>query len=346
MRRGELDYELPPELIAQHPCEPRDASRLLVLHRCDGRIEHRRFRDLPEYLRAGDVLVLNDTRVVPARLRARRATGGRVEVLFLRAEDGDWRVLLRAGGRLAVGESLRVETGDGAAAGPALELVERLERGEWRVRPTQSEPAAEVLARFGETPLPPYIERGGAAGVDDRERYQTVYAAAPGAVAAPTAGLHFTPGLLETLGAKGVRRAAVTLHVGAGTFQPIEADDLRQHVMHAEWYEVSEAAASAVSAARAAGARVVATGTTSLRVLESFGRGSVAAHSGWTRLFIYPPYTFRQVDALITNFHLPCSTLLALVMAFAGVETTRRAYAEAIRERYRFYSYGDAMLIL
>ncbi len=344
MLRSELAYELPPELIAQRACEPRDASRLLVLHRAGGRIEHRRFRDLPDYLRAGDLLVVNDTRVLAARLFARRATGGRVEALFLHEEGGDWRALLRSGGRLAPGERLRVEGRDGGEL--TLELVERLERGMWRVRPSSVEAAPQLLSRFGEVPLPPYIRRVASPGPDDRERYQTVYAAAPGAVAAPTAGLHFTPELLARVDALGVRRTAVTLHVGAGTFQPIEVDELREHEMHAEWFQVSAETADACLAARGRGGRVIATGTTSLRVLESFGDDPIGARTGWTRLFIQPPHRFRHVDALITNFHLPETTLLALVMAFAGVEATRAAYAEAIRERYRFYSYGDAMLIL
>jgi S-adenosylmethionine:tRNA ribosyltransferase-isomerase len=356
MQLSALAYDLPPELIAQQPAEPRDAARLLVLERASGRITHRHFRDLPEYLRPADCLVLNDTRVLPARFFARRASGGRVEGLFLHAEAGGWRVLLKPAGRLRVGERLA------CAADHAVELLARLERGEWLVRATPTRPPTEWLQAVGQTPLPPYIRKGQAAA-GDAERYQTVYAASPGAVAAPTAGLHFTPELLARIAAAGVARATVTLHVGRGTFVPIEVDDLARHAMHAEWFELPAATAALLAARRASGGRIVAVGTTAVRVLESVARGDAAAGAGetgasagaagasaavagWTNIFIYPPYAFRQVDALVTNFHLPGSTLLALVMAFASVELVRAAYAAAIAERYRFYSYGDAMLVV
>lgn len=361
MRRSELHYDLPAERIAQRPAEPRDASRLLVLHRASGRIEHRRFAEIGAYLRAGDCLVVNDTRVIPARFFCRRGSGGRVEGLFLREEGGRWRVLLKPSSRLRTGERLDVvEAGaDGRptagprdpasrmGAGPGIVLLESHERGEWSVTPDPPIAAAALLDRVGQTPLPPYIER--AAGPDgaDRERYQTVFARSPGAVAAPTAGLHFTAELLARLSAAGVGRAEVTLHVGLGTFAAIDVEELSEHVMHPEWYEVGGEALEALRRTRRAGGRIVAVGTTSARVLESIDlwEGAGASRRGWTDLFIYPPYRFRNVDALVTNFHLPGSTLLALVMALAGVEAIRGAYACAIAEGYRFFSYGDAMLI-
>lgn len=346
MRRDELHYELPPERIAQHPVEPRDAARLLVLDRTTGHMEHRVFRDLPQYLSAGDALVLNDTRVIPARFFARRATGGRVEVLFLHETADGWRVLLRPAARLRTGQTLACE-GDTTR----LELVGAAERGQWLVRPQPPLAPLDLLTRIGRTPLPPYIRRS-EPEPGDADRYQTVYAREPGAVAAPTAGMHFTPQLLAALDRAGVRRVAVTLHVGAGTFTPIEADDLADHRMHAEWFAVSGAAMDALRETRSTGGRIVAVGTTAARVLESLPEGSLheggraASASGWTDLFIYTPYRFRHVDRLVTNFHLPGSTLLAMVMAFASPDLIRGAYALAIAERYRFYSYGDAMLIL
>ena len=348
MRLAELQYDLPPELIAQHPVTPRDASRLLVLERASGGIAHRMFREVGEYLAAGDGLVLNDTRVIPARFFCRRQSGGRIEALFLREDGGDWRVLLKPGARLKVGE--RLATADRAVG---LVIVARGERGEWLVRPEPAVTAVTWLATFGRTPLPPYIRRGATGHGDseaaDAERYQTVYAARPGAVAAPTAGLHFTADLLSRLAAAGVERADVTLHVGAGTFVPIAAEDLAEHRMHAEWYEVSAGALATSRATRARGRHIVAVGTTAARVLESLPIGSVSpdsSASGWTEIFIYPPYRFRHVDRLLTNFHLPGSTLLALVMALASPELIQTAYQEAIARRYRFYSYGDAMLIV
>jgi S-adenosylmethionine:tRNA ribosyltransferase-isomerase len=347
VRLDELQFDLPGELIAQRPAEPRDASRLLVLDRATGRAEHRFFRDVGEYLRPGDGLVLNDTRVIPARFYCRRATGGRVEALFQHEADGLWRVLLKPAARLKVGERLICPGHDGV-----LVLCERLARGDWLVRPEPSVGPLELLQRVGQTPLPPYIQRDPQPDADDVVRYQTVYARRAGAIAAPTAGLHFTPELLARLRSAGVRLVQVTLHVGVGTFTPISVEDVTRHQMHAEYYEVAAPAIEALHATRVAGGRIVAVGTTSVRVLESLEStlGSAAAprgaSSGWTSLFVYPPHHFRNVDRLLTNFHQPGSTLLALVMAFAGIEPIRKAYQEAIDRRYRFYSYGDAMLIL
>ncbi len=346
MQLEELQYDLPSELIAQRPAEPRDAARLLVLRRKTGQIEHRHFRDLGTYLAPGDALVLNNTRVIPARFFCRRATGGRVEALFLREQDGLWHVLLRPSAKLRPGAVLRCEDSE-----TELELCARAERGEWLVRPRPPVPPIDLLSHVGQTPLPPYIRpdaagRHGAPDESDRERYQTVYATESGAVAAPTAGLHFTPAMLAELTAAGVRRVDVTLHVGLGTFAPIVENDLAQHRMHAEWFAASAPALATLREARAAGGRIVAVGTTAVRVLESVADWDHSPAGGWTDVFIYPPYAFRHVDCMVTNFHLPGSTLLALVMALASPELIRAAYQAAIAERYRFYSYGDAMLIL
>ena len=313
MKSGELDYELPAELIAQHPVEPRDESRLLVFDRRSGAIRHRRFAELPDEL-SGELVVVNDTRVVPARLRLRRESGGEAEVLLLEPLNGDgtWEALARPTKRLRPGERL----------GP-VELLEHLGEGRWRLR-LEGEPA-------GEAPLPPYIVEP----LADPERYQTVYARERGSAAAPTAGLHFTPELLARLDVE-----RVTLHVGLDTFRPLAVDDLAEHRMHSERYRVEPAAWERIRAAD----RVLAVGTTTVRVLESLARG--APLEGRTDLFVTPGFEFRRVDALLTNFHLPRSTLLALVMAFAGVEQTRELYRVAIAERYRFYSFGDAMLVL
>jgi len=356
-----FDYELPPELIAQEPAARRDASRLMVLDRRARTITHHQFGDLVAMVGPGDCLVLNDTRVIPARLRGRlERTGGKVELLLLRAlDERRWEALGRPGRRLRPGA--RVVLGGGAAQATVLErqadgtLVVRLDRVGWPSRPT-GEPDrqarrlsyanAELLEAIGEMPLPPYIKRP-EPRAEDRERYQTVYAAAPGAVAAPTAGLHFTPEVLGAIEARGAQLARVTLHVGLGTFRPVEVERVEEHTMHAEWYDVPPEAAKAVNAARAAGGRVIAVGTTSVRTLETAWDGhSLVAGSGWTRAFIYPGYTFAVTDALLTNFHLPRSTLLMLVAALAGREFLLEAYAEAARLRYRFYSYGDCMLIV
>ena len=314
MKSSELDYDLPPELVAQHPARRRDHSRLLVCERASGSTRHRRFDELPQELRDGTLVVVNDTRVLPARLRLERPGGGRAEVLLLEqlGENGTWEALARPSRKLKPGQRL----------GP-VELLEPLGEGRWRVR-LDGEPA-------GDAPLPPYITEP----LEDPERYQTVYAAHEGSAAAPTAGLHFTPELLECLDVE-----RVTLHVGLDTFRPVTADDLADHTIHSERYEVASEARERI---RAAG-RVLAVGTTTVRVLESLARGAPLA--GRTDLFITPGFEFRRTDALLTNFHLPGSTLLALVMAFAGVEQTRALYELAIAERYRFYSFGDAMLIL
>jgi S-adenosylmethionine:tRNA ribosyltransferase-isomerase len=313
MFTSELDYDLPPELVAQHPPERRDDSRLLVYRRASGEVEHRWFRDLPSELEPTDLVVVNDTRVVPARLRLRRPGGGEAEILLLEAvEDGLWEALARPSARLRAGMRLG-----------AVELVASLGGGRWHVR-LEGEPD-------GEAPLPPYITEP----LADPGRYQTVYADEAGSAAAPTAGLHFTSDLLARLDVE-----RITLHVGLDTFRPITADTLAEHEIHSERYAVGAEAWERIRAAE----RVVAVGTTTTRVLESLARGEPLV--GRTRLFITPGFEFRRVDALVTNFHLPRSTLLALVMAFAGVETTRRLYALAVEERYRFYSFGDAMLIL
>jgi S-adenosylmethionine:tRNA ribosyltransferase-isomerase len=337
------DYDLPEHFVAQEPCPERDRARLLVVRRADASLAHHVVRDLPELLAPGDLLVLNDTRVLPARLLGRRArTGGKWEGLFLReTDDGSWELLSQTRGRLTEGETILVDPGP-----LELVLVGRSAEGHWLARPRQPGSPVDLLGRHGQVPLPPYIRKGRAAPAD-RERYQTVYARQAGAVAAPTAGLHFTPRLFERLEERGVRRAFVTLHVGLGTFQPIQVADVTRHRMHREWGELPAATAAAVAACRARGGRVVAVGTTSVRVLETVAAsGPVRPWSGETELFIYPPYEFRAVDALLTNFHLPRSTLLLLVSAFAGVELTRWAYKTAVEHEYRFYSYGDATLIV
>jgi S-adenosylmethionine:tRNA ribosyltransferase-isomerase len=321
MRSSELDFELPPELIAQRPAARRDASRLLVYDRVTGSVRHRTFADLPDEL-AGHLVVVNDTRVVPARLHLQRATGGEVEVLLVeQLRDEVWEALARPSRRLRAGELLQAR--DTVSHGTSIELVEALGGGRWRVR-LEGEPA-------GELPLPPYIHET----PDDPERYQTVYAEDLGSAAAPTAGLHFTPALLARLD-----HERVTLHVGLDTFRPLATDTLEGHEIHGERYHVAPEAWARIATAE----RVLAVGTTTTRVLETLARG--APLEGRTELFITPGYAFRRVDALLTNFHLPRTTLLALVMAFAGVEQTRALYDLAIRERYRFYSFGDAMLLL
>lgn len=359
-RLADLDYQFPSDLIAQHPLPDRDASRLLVVDRENGSCQDRRIGDLPQYLHKGDLLVLNDTKVLPAKFSARRATGGKIGGLFLAEESpGVWRVMLRGSRRVRVDEVLTVSA-QSDTGGLRLTLLEKLEAGCWRVAADADElqlaadaSAERVLERVGLTPLPPYIrrdERDTSCDAEDRERYQTVYAKSPGAVAAPTAGLHLTDSLLDTLRNGGVETACVTLHVGVGTFKPLEVDDISKHVMHTEWFELPAATADAVRQCRARGGRVVAVGTTSVRVLESAAAPgadrTVEVMSGETDIFIHPPHAFKVVDALLTNFHLPRSTLLALVMAMAGVQITQSAYQHAIDRRYRFYSYGDAMLIV
>jgi len=335
-----FDYSLPPGLIAQEPLADRAASRLLVLERSTGTITHRTFRDLPSLLHPGDALVVNASRVIPARLRGLRDNGRQAEVLLIHPEpDGSWLVMVHPGGKLKPGRAVRF--GDDAIA----EMAEALGGGVRRARFTGHMTVRALMEKYGTTPLPPYITRP--AAPEDRERYQTVFAREDGSVAAPTAGLHFTNDVLAVIRAQGVTVADLLLHVGPGTFKPVEVDDLATHPMHPEWYTIPPATAQAVSEAKGRGHRVVAVGTTVARALETATAGSgVAAGPGATSLFIYPPYPFRVVDALLTNFHLPRSTLLMLVAAFAGHEETMAAYREAVEHRYRFYSYGDAMLVI
>jgi S-adenosylmethionine:tRNA ribosyltransferase-isomerase len=342
MRLADLDYVLPPELIAQEPAPERTAARLLVVSRATGGLRHARVGELPAELRPGDLLVLNDTRVIPARVHGRRPTGGRLEVLLVRplADAGppEWAAIARGAPR--AGEQVHFPGGDG-------EWLGALGEGRWRLRLRLDEPVLAWLERVGEVPLPPYIRRPDGPTAADRVRYQTTYARTPGAVAAPTAGLHLTAPLLDALARAGVEVVPLTLHVGPGTFLPIRVDTLEHHTMEAEPYHVPGPTAAALARARAAGRRVVAVGTTTVRALESAADadGSVAAGPGEASLFIRPGHRFRVVDALLTNFHLPRSTLLALVAAFAGWPRVREAYAEAVRLRYRFYSFGDAMLL-
>jgi S-adenosylmethionine:tRNA ribosyltransferase-isomerase len=344
MDRDWFDYELPPHLIAQEGLHERDQARLLVIRRDRSDFEHRLFADLPDLLNPGDLLVMNDTKVVPARLLGRRErTGGRWEGLFLTEHvDGTWELLSQTRGRLIEREAIQVEPGP-----LRLTLVRKTPEGHWIAGVEGATGSTfEILEHCGQVPLPPYIRKGRAKPAD-RERYQTVFASRAGAVAAPTAGLHFTERLFNRLNERGIGRTFLTLHVGVGTFQPMQVDDPNQHRMHSEWGELPETAAAAITACRERGNRVVAVGTTSVRLLETVaGSGSIRSWSGETSLFIHPPYRFHIGDALITNFHLPRSSLLLLVSAFAGPDLTRRAYQEAIEREYRFYSYGDAMLIL
>ena len=348
-----LDYEVPEELVAQTPADRRDAARLLVLNRTGSDQRDLHVRDLPNLLRPGDLLVLNDTRVLPARCLLRRATGGRLEGLFLdEPEPGVWRMMLKGSRKVRPRETLAFEPPHDAQP-LLLTLTTNLGGGEWLGRVSEDEPALALLERVGQTALPPYIRRDAPTPereAEDRTRYQTVFARTPGAVAAPTAGLHLTPELLDRLRQLGVETTYVTLHVGIGTFQPLRVQRLADHDMHVERYELPAEAAEAVAACRGRGGRVVAVGTTSVRVLESAATDDplrpVAASAGTTQLFIYPPYRFRAVDGLLTNFHWPRSTLIALVMALAGVERIQSAYRHAIAERYRLFSFGDAMLIL
>jgi S-adenosylmethionine:tRNA ribosyltransferase-isomerase len=359
MKTSDFDYHLPESSIAQTPAEPRDSSRLLVLHRDTGLLEHRVFREVGEYLRAGDLLVLNQTRVIPARIHARKETGGRVELLLLRRRDPvTWEALVGGKG-LRVGKRVRVENG------PDAEILEILEGSERLIR--FSEPIEPYFSQVGNVPLPPYIHEK----LSDPERYQTVYAREPGSAAAPTAGLHFTPRLLEELQAQGIRIAYVTLHVGLDTFAPVTEDNPEEHMIHTEWCELSRETADLINETKRNGGRVIAVGTTSVRTLESAARSSISDDSilepsrtsniesqisntddrissfiGPTDLYILPGYKFKVVDIMITNFHLPKSTLLMLVSAFAGREKILETYQTAVEAGYRFYSFGDAMLIL
>jgi len=349
---GAYDFDLPPELVAQAPLAERDASRLLVLHRPSGALEHRTFSDLPLLLRRGDLLVTNRSRVFPARLLGRREGGGAAEILLVRRHAPDvWEALVRPARRLRpgavvdIGPGLRARIeGPGAVVPPGAETATPSPLRRVRLLLDELSPEA-ALERHGHVPLPPYIRRADAPS--DRERYQTVYAREPGSVAAPTAGLHFTPALLEHLRERGIERAELVLHVGPGTFRPVEAQDVREHRVDPERYTIPEDTAAAVDRARAEGRRVVAVGTTASRALESaLGPGGrLRSGNGETSLVIVPGFPFRVVNALVTNFHLPRSSLLLLVSAFGGRERVLAAYAEAVRHRYRFYSYGDAMLV-
>jgi S-adenosylmethionine:tRNA ribosyltransferase-isomerase len=338
---SDFDYELPKHMIAQGPVEPRDSSRLLVLHRHNGKIEHRVFRDLGEYLRTADLMVLNQTRVIPARVYGRKPTGGKVELILIRKQDDTtWQVLVGANG-MSTGKTVQIDPG---LSGQVIADL----GGPMRAMRFTS-PVEGHLGRVGHVPLPPYIHQH----LDDPERYQTVYAHIPGSAAAPTAGLHFTPELLDRLDRQGIRRAMVTLHVGLDTFAPVDEADASRHKMHTEWCDVPLEATTAINRARESGGRVVAVGTTSVRALESAARYSylgrfprIAPFSGDTDLYILPGFSVRVVNAMITNFHLPRSTLLMLVSAFAGRELVLHTYEVAKREGYRFYSFGDAMLIL
>lgn len=340
MRVSELDYELPSDRIAQVPAAVRSDARLLVLDRSRLVRRHARVKELPTLLRAGDLLVMNDSRVIPARMYGRRPSGGRLEVLFVgpTEEAGEWEVLVR--GRPQVGETIDFGEGRGR-------WREALGDGRWRLG-VEVNDVVGWLERYGELPLPPYVRRNGSAiGIDDRERYQTVYARVPGSVAAPTAGLHFTTALLDELRQRDVRTTSITLHVGPGTFLPVRSARLEDHRMLPERFTVPEAAAGEIEAAQRGGGRVVAVGTTTVRALEAAAAptGRVTPGEGLASLFVTPGHHFRVVDVLLTNFHLPRTTLLALVAAFAGWEAVREAYEEAIETGYRFYSYGDAMLI-
>lgn len=339
MKTSDFNYDLPQELIAQTPLDRRDSSRLLVLDKTSGAREHRHFSDIIDYLVPGDLLVLNDSRVIPARLLGARETGGAAELLLLNEkEDGRWECLARPGKRLKVGA--RVIFGEGELVGVIDEVMED---GNRLVRFEFEGIFLEVLERLGKMPLPPYIKKE----LKDGERYQTVYSKNPGSAAAPTAGLHFTPELLEALKAKGVGLCFLTLHVGLGTFRPVKEEDIEDHLMHEEYCVVSREAAEMITSAKREGRRVVACGTTSCRTLEALSKpdGTIDPFAGNINVFIYPGYKFKCIDALITNFHLPESTLIMLVSAFAGRETILEAYKEAVKMRYRFFSFGDAMFI-
>lgn len=344
-----LDYDLPPDRIAQQPCTPRDSARLLAIERISKKLTDSRIQDLPNWLRSGDLLVLNNTKVLAAKFTLRRQTGGRIEGLFIREQQpGRWEVMLRGASRVSLGETLLFA---GRPCETSVTARCNLGRGWWEIDVAPPEPATALLERVGRAPLPPYIHRQPVTDPhddEDRRRYQTVFAAHPGAIAAPTAGLHFSNELLGQLRQGGVQTATVTLHVGMGTFAPVTVDLLADHPMHEEWFEMTDDAANQINACRARGGRVVAVGTTSVRVLESRAddSGTVQPGTGQTKLFIYPPYRFKVVDALLTNFHLPRSTLLALVMALGGEELIRDAYVHAVDSCYRFYSYGDAMLVV
>lgn len=346
MKRTDFHYDLPPGLIAQHPLPERSASRMLVLEGASGRISHQHFTDLPDFLGPDDLLVFNDTRVIPARLWGQKATGGKLEILIERLTGTHSAVAhIRASKSPAAGTLINLSENAGEEPGPWQLSVTGREGSLFCLSSEGGLPLADILGQIGHMPLPPYIDR--ADDDFDQQRYQTVYACREGAVAAPTAGLHFSTELLDEIERRGIRRAAVTLHVGAGTFQPVREDDIERHVMHSEFVEVNQGVCDAVLATRARGGRVIAVGTTAVRALETAcqASGDMQPYQGDTDIFIYPGYRFHTVDAMLTNFHLPGSTLLMLVSAFAGREPVMAAYAAAIESGYRFFSYGDAMFI-
>lgn len=338
MLLSDFDYHLPENLIAQHPIEPRDNSRLMVLQRSTGEVSHKHFYNLPEYLQPGDTLVFNDTKVIPARLMGFKPdTGAKIEVFLLNRKSGnEWEALVKPGKKARPGTIVEF------SKELKCEVLAATEYGGRIVRFIFEGVFEEILDKLGETPLPPYIKER----LENKERYQTIYARERGSAAAPTAGLHFTTELMDKLKVKGINFAFVTLHVGLGTFRPVTADDIQQHVMHREYYSVSEEAAQIINLTKKRGNKVFAIGTTSIRTLESAGKnGVIEPQSGWTNIFIYPGYQFKIIDGIVTNFHLPKSTLLMLISAFAGHESIITAYREAVREQYRFFSFGDAMLI-
>ena len=346
MRLEDFDYHLPAEFIAQHPCEQRDCSRMMVVHKKTKKVEHRHFYNVSEYLHKNDVLVINDSKVIPARIVGKKETGGMIDILLLskKSEDSEhlhtWEVLLKPAKRVAVGTRILFH-GECEA-----QIIERISEKKWAVTFLSNLPFEHFLEKFGRAPLPPYIKRNtnNATAADDIERYQTIYSRMPGSVAAPTAGLHFTQDILDALKKTGVHIVSVTLHVGYGTFLPVEADSIENHVMEKEFFEINEEAASMINDAE----RVIAVGTTSTRVIESAvdETGRLNPRTAHTGLYIYPGYRFKRVDGLITNFHLPRSSLLLLACAFAGRDLIFKAYTQAIENHYRFYSYGDCMLII
>ena len=340
MRKEDFNFDLPEELIAQDPLEDRSSSRLLVLDKETGKTEHHVFREIIDYLEAGDCLVINDTKVIPARLIGSKiGTDAKIEVLLLKRKENDvWETLVKPGKKAKIGT--RISFGDGLLVGEVVDIVEE---GNRLIHFEYEGIFEEILDRLGQMPLPPYITHQ----LEDKNRYQTVYAKHSGSAAAPTAGLHFTPELLKKIEEKGVQIARVTLHVGLGTFRPVKVDNILEHHMHSEFYQIEEEAAEKINTAKANGKRVIAVGTTSCRTIESAAKedGTIAPVSGWTDIFIYPGYQFKVLDCLITNFHLPESTLVMLVSALAGREHVLNAYEEAIKERYRFFSFGDAMFI-
>ncbi len=340
------DYDLPKQFIAQHPIAKRDESRLLVLHRKSSKIEHRRFFEIIEYLNPGDVLVLNDTKVIPAKIIAFKATGGKIEALIIKEiEDGIWEMLLKSNNRLKENESLffNEQTLEG-------KIVCQNETGSWIIKFENGKEFTNILKNSGQMPLPPYIKRNfenESLRIHDMERYQTIYAKKMGAIAAPTAGLHFTKSLLEKIVNKRIKIAYITLHVGLGTFKTINEENFKKHTMHKEFYIVPKETVSIINKAKSLGKKIIATGTTTCKTLETIARNcKIKESSGWTNLFIYPPFKFKLTDSLITNFHLQRTSLILLVSAFAGKENITTSYETAINHGYRFYSYGDCMLIL